>query len=51
MIRMVFFVLALDLPEKSNSDVYNLASIRLYNRLSNDIVYYDKIGFVAIVSP
>lgn len=43
-------LLALDLPEQSNSDVYNLARIRLYNRLSNDIVYYDKIDMFFIFS-
>ncbi|TBL68290.1 sensor histidine kinase [Paenibacillus thalictri] len=43
-------LLALDVPEQNNPELYNLARIRLNNRLWNDVVYYDNIDMFFIYS-
>ncbi|MCS7464190.1 histidine kinase [Paenibacillus doosanensis] len=43
-------LLALDVPEANDAEAYNLARIRVHNKLGNDAVYYDKIEMFFVYS-
>ncbi|SDD02673.1 two-component system, sensor histidine kinase YesM [Paenibacillus sp. UNCCL117] len=43
-------LLALDRPEDNDAEAYNLARIRIHNKLATDAVYYDRIGMFFVYS-
>lgn len=43
-------LLILDASERTDPETYNLAHIRLYNKLANDAVYYDKMEMFFVYS-